>query len=126
MDSGTILRVSSCAEKHLQPLDSAVMQWSHIRDVPSPSSRRVQGFKRWMNYADPVIDSSMTYVDKTLPRGESGVAGARQPMGVLDLLALKKEVDSWIGTFLRHSWLKFIFVVGFPGVSKTSGIANNN
>jgi hypothetical protein len=79
-----------------------------------------------MNYADPVIDSSMTYAEKTLPRGESGVAGARQPMGVLDLLALRKEVDSWIGTFLRHSWLKFIFIVGLSRVSKTSDIADNN
>lgn len=50
----------------------------------------------------------MNYTEKKKPSGEVGVLGGTQGGGVLDLLSLNKEADSWIGRFLRHSWLKFM------------------
>ncbi|OCK88953.1 uncharacterized protein K441DRAFT_736942 [Cenococcum geophilum 1.58] len=94
----------------LADYNSAVLQWSQIQDVPPLAARHVQGFKRWMRHANSIVDNSMNYTEKKKPSGEVGVLGGTQGGGVLDLLSLNKEADSWIGRFLRHSWLKFFFI----------------
>jgi hypothetical protein len=70
-----------------------------------------------MKWTDPIVDSSMDFLERRDGRGELA-HGVMPAADHNELLSLNRAADSWFGNYLRHSWLEYFFIVSLEWTAK--------
>lgn len=89
-----------------------MLQYKDLEFIPSPKPKHVGDLHKWLEIAEPIIDSSAHFLQERPPRGDP-CAGQTLAQDYTELLSMNQRADSWIGNYLRHSFLKFFFAVCF-------------
>lgn len=92
-------------------IDKYLIQYQTILNFEQPSQRHVHALRQWLKNTDSITDTAMNYLDRDEPDGEPTVPCAGPSDDFIDLMTLNSDADSWFGRVLRHSFLKYFFMV---------------